>query len=132
VNRAWAAKLLRSALVVPLILTLGLPGTFSIVVCRFGAMVAPHGCCAGRAREQRATETQDRVAGDSCCSMRALDLGTSLAEHGNSVEGPSVPILAAAWTTSVESRPPRPATVYRPAARALGPPLRLLKQSFLI
>jgi hypothetical protein len=130
VNRAWTAKLLRSALVIPVLVTLGLPGSFSVVSCRFGAMTQVHACCRGRALRVPA---QARVAGERCCSVRAVDLGTPLAEHPARVVQVPETLPSCGWALMEPGPAVSPAARgARPLPRAVGPPLRLLKQSFLI
>jgi hypothetical protein len=133
VNRARAAKLLTSALALPLMTALLLPASFGVVVCRFGAMMAADDCCAGRAHQERAEDPGKRIETEPCCSVRAVDLGTPLAEQSARVDTARDWVLASAWTIWVDDGLARPAAaLQRPAVRALGPPVRVLKQSFLL
>ena len=111
---------------------LGLPATFSVAVCRFG-MTAADDCCPGRTGADQPEERAARVAGQGCCTRRVVDLGTPVAEHSREVASarPWVVPDDSLFFTGDHVGGPAP-SLLRPSARAVGPPLRLLKQSFLI
>jgi hypothetical protein len=133
--RGRAHGRLTAAIALPLMVALGLPGTFSVVVCRFGAMTTVHDCCPSRSQKgpEGPRDPRNRVSGQGCCSMRAVTVGAPVAEHSGGAEGGRGWVLAKESISSVASGPTRSsAALLRPAARAVGPPLTLLKQSFLL
>jgi hypothetical protein len=131
VLQARAARLLTSAVVIPLMVALLLPASFGAVVCRFGGTMAADDCCA-RDRDA-AGDVGQSVDAEPCCSVRAPQPGTTMAEWSPPVQAPRSWLLASAWNDGSGARLARPAAALeRPARRALGPPVRLLKQSFLL
>jgi hypothetical protein len=125
--------LLASAVVLPLMTALLLPTSFGLVVCRFGAMMSSGDCCAGHARPEAREDPDRKIDTEPCCSLRAVDFGIPLAERSARVDAAPDRVLASVWTMRLDCGPARPtATLQRPAVRALGPPVRLLKQSFLL
>jgi hypothetical protein len=133
VTRARATKLLLSAVALPLLAALLLPASFGVLVCRFGHMVSADDCCAGRVQQETGEDAPTRIDTEPCCSVRAVDLGAPLAEQSGRVEVARDWTLADGWSISIEDGSARPrSTIPRPAVRAIGPPLRLIKQSFLL
>lgn len=120
------------AVALPLMAALCLPGTWSVLVCRFGDMMSEaHDCCAGAPNGD--ADDSPQIADEPCCSLRAVDLGGPTGERAERADAIHHLALAAAPVLSFLERPA--AAPYQPlclAPRALGPPLRLLKQSFLI
>ena len=126
--------MLVSAVALPLVAALLLPVSLRVVVCRFG-MVATDDCCAGQEHQDAiaAHRAGARLESEPCCSLRPIDLGTPLAERSARLDATPSWVLTDTWTIAVDPGLARPAAArHRPAARAIGPPLRVLKQSFLI
>jgi hypothetical protein len=127
----WS-KLLWMAALVPLFGASVLPTQLRSLVCRFtGALMDEAACCPPAEDKQVApvAELQDQ----GCCAVRTVDLPKLLSDHrAESPAGCSsqplppartadlAPLAGVAFACHVLRPPP------------LGPPLRLLKRSFLI
>ena len=132
---SWS-KVLWMAALLPLFAASVLPTQLRTLICRVtGAVMEVDACCpaAPAAPAQAAARISESISDPGCCAVQTVDLGRMLAEHrSEEAPPPSVtpvsaapmagPVLAAWPTPSVrQDRPPQ-----------VGPPLLLLKRSFLI
>jgi hypothetical protein len=126
------SKLLWMAALVPLFAASVLPTRISTLVCRVtGAVMEMEVCCPASDGAQGPTQAQ--LAGENCCVLKAVDLRPLLSD--SRYEGApriSPPFVAAAPAAGVPLLPI--IADHRRAARPpiVGPPLLLLKRSFLI
>jgi hypothetical protein len=122
----WVAAL------VPLFAASVLPTQIRTLVCRFtGAIMQPETCCPSDLENE--TPAAAELLGETCCLVKTVDLPKLLSEHGSDgtppVQAPAVAVgrppdaleLASDWAPSLPVRPP-----------PLGPPILLVKRSFLI
>ncbi len=127
----WS-KLLWMVALVPLFGASVLPTQVRALVCRFtGAMMDEETCCPSRDQKQAVPMAQLREQG--CCLIKIVELPKLLSEH--QVDGPvrfdGQPQLSTLSSElPVHQAPDLPFHRVRPPP--LGPPLRLLKRSFLI
>jgi hypothetical protein len=121
----WVAALL------PLLAASVLPTQIRTLVCRFtGAIMQVETCCPS---DQDRTPPTSQLLGENCCLVKTVDLPKLLSERWTdgtppvqaptlAVGQPSGPLeLMSGWTPSLPVRPP-----------PLGPPIFLVKHSFLI
>lgn len=127
----WS-KLLWTAALLPLFGASVLPTHLRALVCRFtGALMDEKACCPEADDKQAAPIAQ--LLDQGCCVVRTADLPKLVSDHPS--DGPATcdgqPVL---WTATSELPPPRAAAIpfHRVRPPPLGPPLRLLKSSFLI
>ena len=127
----WS-KLLWVVALLPLFGASVLPTHMRALVCRFtGALMDEEGCCPGGGEKQATTVA--KLLDQGCCVVRTVDLPKLVSDHQS--DGPAAcdgqPFL---WTVASELPPPRSAAIplHRVRPPPLGPPLRLLKSSFLI
>lgn len=127
----WSKPLWIAALV-PLFGASVLPTQMRALVCRFtGALMDEATCCPAVVEKQAAPVAQ--LLDEGCCVVRTVDLPKLLSDHraDGPARGDSQPLLS-----TLTSELPRPHAVGLPLHRVrpppLGPPLRLLKRSFLI
>ena len=127
----WS-KLLWMVALVPLFGASVLPTQVRALVCRFtGALMDEETCCPSH--DQKQAEPMAQLREQGCCVVRTVELPKLLSEH--QVDGPvrfdGLPLLSAPI-----SELPAPSAADLPFHRVrpppLGPPLRLLKRSFLI
>jgi hypothetical protein len=124
------------AALLPLFAASVLPTHLRTLICRVtGAVMEVDVCCPDdpAAKAQAAARTSESISDLGCCVVKTIDLGRPLAEHEAEGAPPSsfTPVsatpatgvvLAARHTASVRQDRPPP----------VGPPLLLLKRSFLI
>ena len=121
----WVAALL------PLLAASVLPTQIRTLVCRFtGAIMQVETCCPS---DQDRTPPTSQLLGENCCLVKTVDLPKLLSERWTdgtppvqaptlAVGQPSGPLeLMSGWTPTLPVRPP-----------PLGPPIFLVKHSFLI
>jgi hypothetical protein len=122
----WAAALL------PLLAASVLPTQIRTLVCRFtGAIMQVETCCPSGLEGK--TPPMSQLLGESCCLVKTVDLPKLLTEHRTdgvqpvqasyfAVGQPSrALVVLGGWKPSLPVRPP-----------PLGPPILLVKRSFLI
>jgi len=127
----WA-KLFWMAALLPLFGASVLPTHMRALVCRFtGALMDEEACCPAGDEKQAAPVA--RLLDQGCCVVRTVDLPKLLSDHQADGPAPCDP-QALVWTVTSELPPPDAAGVslHRVRPPPLGPPLRLLKSSFLI
>jgi len=128
------AKTMWLAVLVPLFLAAVLPDQVRTLVCRFSGAVMDEDCCPPEADE--AVETEARVRNESCCSIKTIELARLVSDRR--VEPAShrcYELRAHVPNIEVSDRSTRPAglALIRYAAPPhVGPPIVLLKRSFLI
>jgi hypothetical protein len=128
--RVRAARLLTAAVVVQLLSAVLVPASLGLAFCRFGAQMAVHDCCAGRAQRESAGR---RIDTESCCSVQGGDHAAPPAERGGQPEQARPFTAISTWHAPLDGGSAPPLTgAPRPADRALGPPIRLLTHSFLL
>jgi hypothetical protein len=121
----WVAALL------PLLAASVLPTQFRSLVCRFtGAIMQLETCCPS---DQDQTPPTSQLLGENCCLVKTVDLPKLVSERWTDGTPPvhMAPLalgqpsgmlaLVSGWTPSLPVRPP-----------PLGPPILLVKYSFLI
>jgi hypothetical protein len=108
------------------------PAHFALTICRFAGLVhfdAGGSCCAGATASD--TPTRPAVESQRCCSLRTVHLQTAPVERHATTDLAALPAPRPLPTGA-----PAPAPVVpihpRLASFALGPPLILAKQSFLL
>jgi hypothetical protein len=129
-----AIRLPAAAALLVLGATVLLPARYAVLVCRFGGIVhvAPGAaCCPGLARRAPPAPAPS-IAAAGCCSLKAVHLvqapverqagGPSLERAAGPLDGP-VPFPPPRWRVQATPLPSPP---------AIGPPLIVAKQSFLI
>jgi hypothetical protein len=126
-------RLLAAAVFLPVACLLLLPGGGTVNVCRFGGMSArAASCCPGHHQPEPAP--QSRIEAQPCCSMHAVDA----ARVALALPGRGEPVAAALALPVMDPAGLAPHPVFpdhrfaRRDANGVGPPLRLVKQSFLI
>ena len=125
------SKALWVAAILPLLAASVLPTQFRTLVCRFtGAIMQIETCCPP---DQEQAPPTSQLLGENCCLVKTVDLPKLLSERWTdgtppvqaptlAVGQPSGPLeLMSGWTPSLPVRPP-----------PLGPPIFLVKHSFLI
>ena len=139
---SWSKILWMTALL-PLFAVSVLPTHLRTLICRVtGAVMAVETCCpaddpiaqAGTEAVISETGAHQSIAEEGCCVVKTVDLGRPPAEHRSSGPPPSsqLPVISALPTVGVTlaARPLASARQDRPPPS--GPPLLLLKRSFLI
>jgi hypothetical protein len=129
--RGRRSKALWAAALLPLFAASVLPTQIRTLVCRFtGAIMQLETCCPS---DQGQTPPTSQLLGETCCLVKTVDLPKLLSEHWNDgtppIQAPTLavgqpsaaPVLVGGWTPSLPVRPP-----------PLGPPILLVKHSFLI
>ena len=128
---SWA-KLFWTATLLSLFGASVLPTHMRALVCRFtGALMDEEACCPTGAAKQAAPVA--RLLDQGCCVVRTVDLPKLLSDH--QADGPApCDWQARGSMVSSEAPPPDAASIplHRVRPPPLGPPLRLLKSSFLI
>jgi hypothetical protein len=127
----WSKDLWMAA-ILPLFAATVLPTQLRTLICRFtGAVMDVETCCPGD--QDGKVDTQAQILDENCCIVKTLDLGKLLSERrpqGAPSPDTTLPAVALAPSvslplgTDVHDRPVGPPP--------LGPPLILLKRSFLI
>lgn len=130
--RGRCSKLLWMAALLPLFGASVLPTQMRALVCRFtGALMDEAACCPPSDDKQAAPVAQ--LLDQACCVVRTVDLPKLLSDHR--AESPACCDSPPLRSTVTFALPP-PADLGVPSHRVrpppLGPPLRLLKHSFLI
>jgi hypothetical protein len=127
----WS-KFLWMAALVPLFGASVLPTQMRALVCRFtGALMDEEACCPPGDEKQAAPAAQ--LLDQGCCVVRTVDFPKLLSDH--QADGPArcdaQPLRS---TLTSELTPPEALglPLHRVRPPPLGPPLRLLKRSFLI
>jgi hypothetical protein len=108
------------------------PAHFALTICRFAGLVhfdAGGSCCAGAAASE--TPTRAAIESQRCCSLRSVHLEVAPIERHATTELAALPAPRSISTDAPAALPVVPIRP-RPASFALGPPLILAKQSFLI
>ena len=126
------STVLRVAALLPLFAASVLPTQIRTLVCRFtGAIMRIETCCPPDLEEK--TPPVAQLLGESCCLAKVVDLPKLISEHQPEgapgvdaqplVVRPTIVdlVIVGRWTPFHAVRPP-----------PLGPPLLLLKRSFLI
>lgn len=126
------SKVLWAVALLPLLAASVLPTQIRTLVCRFtGAIMQLETCCPSDLEDK--TPPIPQLLGESCCLVKTVDLPKLLSESSTDGTPPvHVPTLAveqptdglvfvSGWTPSLPVRPP-----------PLGPPILLVKSSFLI
>jgi hypothetical protein len=119
------------AALLPLFAVSVLPTQLRTLVCRFtGAVMDVETCCPDRDAQ---TPVGAQLSEQGCCVVKTVDLGRLVAEpRSEGAPPPEVAAVVAARTpefTLADATCPAPRP-YRPPT--VGPPLVLLKRSFLI
>jgi hypothetical protein len=120
------------AALVPLFGASVLPTQMRALVCRLsGALMDEETCCPLGDEKQAAAVAQ--MLDQGCCVLKTVELPKLLSDH--QADGPAQCDSQPLWSTLTSELLP-PETVGLPLHRVrpppLGPPLRLLKRSFLI
>jgi hypothetical protein len=125
------SRFLWMATVVPLFVAAVLPSHVSTFACRStGVMMQVETCCPGDEKANR--HPQSRLRDEACCSITTIDLArlvsnrpteTPFRQHEVSVKLPA---------TAVSVSPAGLALIRYVAPHNVGPPILLLKRSFLI
>lgn len=119
-----------------LAIAMALPDHLLNLVCRSGAVMDVEACCPGADVPPPAPGVGHALRDEACCSLRAVDLDRALSEGPAPSRGGTHQALATVALLPVgpAARPP----VERPVSRRsmgqppVGPPLRLLKNAFLL
>ena len=125
------SKAVWMAVVVPLFLAAVLPAHSSTLVCRFTGAVMAEDCCPRQPDEK--VEPQTELREQACCALKTIDLARLVSDRRAETEAVR---HYAPWTPIAATFIPRPATfvglIRSIASPAVGPPIVLLKRSFLI
>jgi hypothetical protein len=119
------------AVLLPLFAAAVLPTQIRTLVCRVtGAIMKLETCCPA---DDEAAPSTAQLLGENCCLVRTVDLPKLISEHrAGSVPpdlGQPVPL---AQTFDAQVLADRRAQFSPPGPPSVGPPLLLLKRSFLI
>ena len=132
VLKGRGAKLFWMAALLPLFGASVLPTHRRALVCRFtGALMDEESCCPAGGEKQAAPVA--RLLDQGCCVVRTVDLPKLVSDH--QADGPAPCDWQALVSTVTSELPPPDAAgipLHRVRPPPLGPPLRLLKSSFLI
>jgi len=123
------------AALLPLFAASVLPAQLQTLVCRMtGAVMAiESGCPAPAQTAAPSAEGVESVSDLGCCVVQTIDLGGLVAEHRADGAPPSLPAPAVATSTMGMVLAPRPrSSVRQDRPPPVGPPLLLVKRSFLI
>lgn len=127
------------AALVPLILGVVLPEQVRTIVCRFSGAVMDVRCCPGEPREPAGRVAADgQLRGESCCAVRTIDLARLVSDRLAESVPPRHQALRGEMAVVAERLPFTGLSHVRhvrpPFVRTSfgGPPLVLLKRSFLI
>ena len=127
-------QLLWAVALMPVFFVAVLPDHVRTLVCRFGAVMNVESCCPSERAD--ASETQARIQDEPWCSFRTVTLLKLPSERPT--EGGSLRHCEPTLQGVTKSSPSVPNLVVRFAMRRsvapppLGPPIVLLKSSFLI
>lgn len=123
---------LRAAALLPVLLAAVLPTHVLTLVCRFGAVMDVESCCP--AEHDAVSINEARVRDEPCCTLRMVDLEHSVSEQQSYIAPASHHEIGIAVIVPAFARRPTDSFVRirSTAPPHLGPPLILLKQSFLI
>jgi len=130
--RGWRSKGLWIAALVPLFGAAVLPTQISTLVCRFtGAIMEVEVCCPSDRAEQTVSEAQ--LLTENCCLVKTVDLPKLLSE-GRADSSPlheqtALPPVIVLERPELGDRRAQARSVGPPP---VGPPMFLLKRSFLI
>jgi hypothetical protein len=123
---------MRGAVLIPLLLAVVLPGTLRTLVCRYTGVVMPEEtCCPEPDAPDQSAPAQLR--GESCCVVKTVHLARLVSDR----QTPASELVHQELTAGVASTESylvavRAPSIRRPAILPVGPPLLLVKQSFLI
>jgi hypothetical protein len=119
------------AAVAPLLLASVLPDHVRTLVCRFSGAVMTEECC--RPESDQTAQTQTELRDESCCVVRTTDLRRLVSDRPAETGPIRHYELRAVASQTVLPAPITGAAVIRSVAPpAVGPPIVLLKRSFLI
>ena len=126
------SKILWVAALVPLLAASVLPTRFRTLVCRFtGAVMEQETCCPSDGEAQTAQPAQ--LLGENCCVVKTVDLPKLLSERWAENAAPGQLALAAPLIFDDLVPVDRWVTTFHPVRPPpVGPPILLLKRSFLI
>jgi hypothetical protein len=126
------SKALWTAAIVPLFLAAILPDHVRTLVCRVSGLVMDEEDCCPLVADQT-VDTDAQFRDESCCVVRTIDLGRLVSDRRVDTR----PIRHCELRAGAPSTSPSPlvncvAPIRPVAAPAVGPPIVLLKRSFLI
>ena len=131
-RRGRLSTLLRGAVLIPLLLAAVLPESVRTLVCRYTGVAMPEESCCPQ-QEAEDPSTADRLQDESCCVVKTVHLARLVSDLQSPVSGPAHgearTSVAPAEELIVATRGPN---LRRPAILSVGPPILLVKQSFLI
>ncbi len=125
------SKALWMAALVPLLAASVLPTQIRTLVCRVsGAVMDIEVCCPSEDQGQIRTHAQ--LIDESCCVVKTVDLQKLVSERRADGAPPRSLLLAAAPVPATSLPAAAPPHIRPVAPPPIGPPLLLLKRSFLI
>jgi hypothetical protein len=129
--RGWTVALTRLAALLPVVLAAVLPSHALVVVCRFGGVMDVESCCPAEHRDEAAV-IEATVHDEPCCALVAKDFAPPASDlQGDLVQ--AVPPTAVQVVVATVPPPPQRFRLVRSVIPPpLGPPIILVKQSFLI
>jgi hypothetical protein len=117
---------------VPLFVAAVLPTQARSLVCRFTGMVMDMEACCPSGREDR-VETHAQLLDETCCVLKTVDLQTVVSERRyDSAQPRDQELLAATPVIQEFELSGHPAQIHQIEPPPFGPPILLLKRSFLI
>lgn len=119
------------AAVAPLLIASVLPDHVRTLVCRFSGAVMTEECCPPEGGQ--AAQTQTELRDESCCVVKTTDLGRLVSDRRAETEpARHYAVLAVAPPASASPPTGCVAVIRFVSGAAIGPPIVLLKRSFLI
>jgi hypothetical protein len=124
-------RLFTLATLLPVLVAIILPAVASVSVCRYGMVMDADACCPKPADRDR--DPGARLEDAPCCAKQAVAFDRLISERSTRIDhiplsrvAASVVSLAPAWPAA------SPRLLPRLSPPPIGPPVRLIKQSFLL
>jgi hypothetical protein len=132
-GRGRIAGTLQTAILLPLVLLAASPIDLTRFLCSMDGALRDRCCCPGDADAAAAEENAPALDAPSCCALDRVEVAAAAAEPARTTTPHLAPVVWLEVTPSfARGLPPQPPTPAPNAVVPEGPPLRVLKQAFLI